>query len=447
MTDHFLSSTVVGGSNAGTSWTNAWNAGTQVDWTNAAAAITVAGDRLIVSDDNATVLGADTTFTAHANHTEDNPLQVIVASNDGGTAFTPVSDYGASGNGEISGNASWHFKPSGYVYFYGIRLTNFDSTDLVADDGLVTYERSLLQFNKVTAESYTFSNPGSSVILIDSDLDYSGASHAIKFNLDACTFRMIGGAITTDASVARLLNVNSGFSGKVLFSGVDMSGLNAATDIFQGSANESFHGRLPNCKFPATLPTIWGSALTNLGTASDIIVTQEAPYQLFAQYRYGNIREETTIRRSGGADTGAQTYSFKCEATSAAGRTAPLRHLLAIADPGSLASVTVKVHMASNTGVALKNDQVWIDISAPTSAGVFNGTSRNNLGATPAIYTDESGSEDWRNGGGALAGYQEQSMSVTPGLATTGPLYVWLCVAEDFATTNNLYVCPKLDIA
>lgn len=442
MTDYYIDSTATG-ANTGLSWTDAWNGGGQADWTSAMSSASVAGDRIFVAHDNATTLTADFSGTVNANHTKDNPLEIIVANS---ATTTPVSDYGASGNGEVDAGGTYHFALVGHVYVYGLRIQNMDGVNLDSSGRSPVYERCLIGLDKTSsAETYIFNN-GGEVTLIDSDISLASQAHRIYFGNDGCAFRMYGGAITSDANVTHIFNIPATKSATVELIGVDMTGINAATDIFQGGAAESFTAVLDNCNWPATIPTLYGSTISNLGDLDYIKVTGDLN-EISTQTRYGQILTETTIYRDGGANDGANDYSLKVESNSTASRVCPLRHLLVIDNPGDLDTLTVKVHFAQNSGAAISDNDIWIECHTPTSTSVSSDTDRVAPSVSSTNHTDESGSVDWRNGAGALTGYNEQSCSVTVSGATTGLLYVFLCVAADFTTTNNLYVDPYPVIA
>lgn len=446
MADVFIDSNAAG-ANDGTSWTDAYNAGTQADWSSAATDAATAGDRIIVADVNATVCSSNFSVTVNANHTQDDPLKIIVSDVVGSTTVTPVTDYGTSGNGEIDGNASNDIQFNGFAYIHGLRFVNMDSS--IWDGGAnscMTYEKCLWDMNKAaSAEELRLSN-GGKVTLIDTDINMQTQAHSINMTLDAGSIQMIGGSIATDSNVTNIFEVTSARSGHILGTGIDCTSINASTDMVQTGVVEGFNALFEDCNWPATMPTLYGSTVTNLGTF-DYIIASGDQHEISAFYRNGTVLHETTIRRADGADTGSQTYSIKFESTSSTRRSNPLRHLLAIANPGDLDTLTIKAHFAQNSGGALDNDEIWIECLTPTSAGVSSDTDRNLLGGTATTHTDESGSVDWRDGAGALTGYNEQSCSVTVSGATAGELYVYLCVNGDFTTTNNLYVDPKLVIA
>lgn len=440
MADVYIDSTA-GGTNSGTQ-ANPYNAGTQVDWTNAATDASVAGDIVWVAHDNLTTLGADLDFTVNANHTEDNPLKIVVANS---ATWTPVSTYGASGNGEIDCNNN-HFSPSGHATIHGLRVSTSDSCNIGGgSSGSIRWEKCFLLIDKSTGENF-FTSSETSIVFVDTDIDIQTSDHDLQL-LDNTTWLFYGGSITTDANVTKVFDIISATGGYVELNNVDLTGINASTDIFNDTGIGLIQAFLNNCNFAATLPTIFGAAATGMSSGHQIIASGNQA-EISAQYRKGTVVDETTIYRASGATDGSTNYSLKMEPNSNATRAAPFRHLMTVTNPGDLDTLTIKVHFAQNSGGAIDDGDVWIECYAATSAAISTNTDRLDLGETTTTnHTDESASVDWRDGAGALTGYNEQSCSVTVSGATEGILYIYFCAAADFTTTNNLYVDPLPVIA
>lgn len=447
MTDVFIDATLGGGSNNGTNWANAYNAGTQVDWTNAATDASAAGDRIIVASDQATVCTGNFGVTINANHTDIDPLQIIASASGSGTTVAPVTNFGTAGNGEIDGNATWDIEFAGPFIMYGMRIVNHDHSFIDGTGSPAVYEKCFYGMNKTTGnENYDFASGPTSVTMIDCTWEMSGGVHRVEVITDGVRWTMIGGKFTTDSAQVDIFRIFGGRSFICNFIGVDCSGVHANTDLFRMLSGKPdlvdafFYG----CKFGSTLPTLWSTTLDDLPLFSKIIISGPG-HVVAAQYNNGNCLTETTILRDGGADTGSQAYSVKFESNAKAVRGQPMRHLFRVENPGDLDTLTVKCHFANNKG-ALTDAQIWIETSVTTSAGNITASDRNGLGATATTHTDESSNVDWRNGAGALTSYNEQSCDVTFSATTTGPIWVHLCIAADFST-DNLYVDPKLVIA
>ena len=449
MADAYIDSTLASGLNDGSDWDNAYNAGTNADWSSAATRASAAGDVVYVSNDNLSNSG-DVNFNVNANHTRDNPLKVIVKTPSGATGGTVVSGYSQTADlGQVGAGdgGTAHFACNGHMWAWGLRIDGQDLSTFISNAGSLVLQNSLYRSNKTTSETLTFGSE-SAMLCINSDIEFSGTNGG-NFNAgDGSSLTMIGGALTITGSLD-FIAVGSVKQLTMLLSGVDCTGVSSSAQMITNSGGESggTDVRFENCKWPATLPTLV-STPGNLKTTDRIILSQDQAI-LRAEYRQGLVIPETSITRSGGANSdGSSPYTLKVEASSLATRTTPMKHLLAISNYGDITGTTIKVHMASNTGVALTSDQIWIQVSASRASAHYQAITTTAIEETPTTYTDESGSEVWYSTGTTdLTGYEEQSMSVSPAVATEGLIYVWLFVAADFDTTYNLYVCPKLDIA
>ena len=441
MADVYIDSTATGANN-GTSWADAYNAGTHVDWNSAMTDASAAGDIVWVAHDNATVSGADINLTANANHTQNNPLRIVVANSSTGD---PVTDYGTAGNGEVDAN-NLDFDITGHFYISGLRVISMDGSAMSGGSGgSATWEKCLYSTDKGTAETFGNSSEGQ-VLFKDSDIDFSGADHNINLP-DNFVFRMEGGSMTTDANVNEIFIYSANAGAVIDMNHVDMTGINATTDLINDTSTGMNRANFNFCKWNATLPTIFGAATSELSFCDKVTITG-SPIETQTQYRFGTVLDETTIRMASGATDGTTDYSLKVESNSNAARNSPLRHFLALVNAGDLDTKTIKVHFAQNSGAAIDDNDIWIECYALTSSGVKLITDRLGLGETTTTnHTDESGNVDWRNGASALSGYNEQSCSVTVSGATTGILQVFLCVGADFTTTNNLYVNPKVVVS
>lgn len=444
MSTVFIDDNLATGSNTGANWENALNTGNNATWTTAIATASNAGDKVVFEDSDLTTLTADFAATVNANHTLSNKLQIIRSSNSGGgTTIIPSGGIGTAGNGEIDCNDAHHFLLSGNYIMSGMRLTSMDSQSLhggTAGRG-VTYENCLILSDRSTAETFAMGS-GGVLHLVDTTLEMINANHVITFSFDGAGVFMHGGALITDSNVARIFQVGAGKMATIEMDSVDCTGINAATDLHQSSGViERLISLWRNCEWNAALPPLWGSALSNLSPQSRITISGPQ-FKFGAQYSNGGVMHETTIIRDGGADTGSQTFSHKVEASSTATRTNPLRYEFAVANPGNLNGKTVKIHFANNKGAAT-NDQVWTEMRVATSSGMITVTDRNLLGASATTHTDESGSVVWKNGAGDLTSHNEQSSSNDFVVATTGALWITLCVADNYLDSDDLYADPE----
>jgi len=266
MTDYFIDDNA-SGANDGTSWTDAYDGGANADWTSAATSASTLGDRIIVASDNSTLLGGNLTVTANANHTFADPLQIIVSASGSGTTVAPVSNYGASANGEIDGNGS-DINFSGHVYLQGLRVVNMDSSFAGTSQQC---QNCFYELSKSGTDDIGFGD-GAEIVFMDSDIDCNTGNNRFAFGGDAGGFKMLGGSVVTDSNTNELFEVFSPRSATIYLEGVDLSGINSGTDLVKIGNIESINARFVNCKLPSALSLLGGS-ITDMSRGSLIIVT------------------------------------------------------------------------------------------------------------------------------------------------------------------------------
>lgn len=440
MTDYFVNSAATG-LNTGLNETDAWTS-----LASAYATATVLGDRVFVDPAHLENLSADANYSAGGAHTRQNPLQIIVANL---TTKVPVANYGASGNGEINGGTSWHVNFDGNQYIWGLRIITGDTVAIT--DSQMVYENCYWAVEKsTTSEQITMGAQGDTVSLINSDVKFDNHDHRLAFNNDAQGLEMIGGSLSANyASTSQsLFQISADRSAQLWFANVDMRGVHANRNMFSfGTTVELTNVYMVNCPLADPAPSITNDTI-DIRPPGRITITGEQPYMRREFKDTGNLIEETTILRDGGASDGTIPFSLKIQSNSNAKRTRPFRILLACQNVGNLSGKTIKIHFAQNSGVptALKSSDIWIESNIATSTGMDHRTSGEAPGVVGSDLTDESASEVWKNGVSDLSGYTEQSMSLSGFGTTQGMVYIWLCVAADFSV-NNLYVCPKPEIA
>jgi len=255
--------------------------------------------------------------------------------------------------------------------------------------------------------------------------------------------------------------------GNVLWHGTDFSVLSSLTAIFpSGAANQYIGGgmALIGCKLgsgdvvtngnPAWGggggASITGPASMSFSSGADPgspLGTGESDQSLEFIANTGDIIEETTAVRTGGADDGA-TGAWALAITPITGMTTLFYECLY--SPwldgwidGDGTSKIVTVYIANDSGADLNDDGVWLEVMYPSSDGNkqadFIERTRMDLFATPSAVTDDATST-WGTGGD-----NPQKLQATIAPKYSGPVRVRVAFAP--GTTDTLYVDPKLDIA
>ena len=447
MTDYFIDNTATG-ANDGTSWADAYNTGNNAALSSAMLDCTVAGDRVIISN-NATTITLNADFTTNVSvvtHPETEPLQIIVSSTQSGTGVTPVDNYGPAGEGTIDGTATYLFSPGGNIYWYGVLIVNPDHLSLIFREE-ATFDPCHYLISDTGVAVLRPSGVATRCLFLNSRFEFSVGNTVLQAFGGPIRIQTIGGSIRYVGNSGIMTTRNNE---SVIWDIVaaDLTEIVSGAALLETLANgEAARMKVQGCKISATPFRLVHSNPERLTRYDQVSVSAE-PHNLRVQYQVGSLISDTGILRDGGATSKTTAYSFKMETTSATSATRgnPLRHRFSVADPGDLNGKTLKVHFANDQG-ALTSDDIWIECYAQSSGTLITETTREVLGNTSATtYTDESGNEDWRDGGSALVGYNEQSMEVTFSSTTQGIVYCILCLAAGF-DVDSLYVDPKLEIA
>lgn len=445
MATYYYDGSLASGLNDGTSWTDAYQT-----LQAALTAATVVDDIIYVKKSSLETFGSDTSLAVNAVHTKLAPLRILVV--DDAASDAPVSTYGTSGNGELNVSGAFEIKfITGSVYVWGLRYIFRDSAAATDFTENVTFERCYYFLNSTGGEKLT-SGTADVITFIDTDIDFSSGNHQFDFTNDCGHFRMFGGSITASGTSGTLglVAFNSTKSGIVRLYGVDLSAFNSARPLIEIPTANAEHivAEFVNCKFGGTRNPITVGNPIFMPQSDVISISGSEAYLREEQQHNGKLTTSTTIYRNSGATDGTTNFSFDIASTANATERQPFRVLLAAQNYGNLSGRTLKIHFAQNAGAptAIKDVDVWITAYSPTSGAIDSRYSRGLPLASGTNLTDESGSEDWRNGGGALSGYTEQSMSLSGFGTTEGVVRIYLNIAADYST-NNLFVCPKIEIA
>ena len=442
MTDRFL-----GGGDGSSPATDPATGG---DWssshatfTEAAAAAAALGDRIFVSDQFLQVVG-DTDLVAPAAHTRLEPLSMVVVDHNN-TAIRRTTYNGTPGNGEINGQPNAHIRFVGNWYIRGLRIIEGDTSTHFTSGCQVKLEDCLFGYIKTTAENIQQS-AGSIVFLKNTDVIFQDGNHYWQIANNNNSFIMHGGSFTHSfATPTYFFRWAGGKAGTFELEGVDFSNSNAPNELITVSGDaQLFMARLVGCNVPSAWPRM---SDTSRGYLKDTYYMQEVPlwplYESRFNDQFGEKKASTIIYRANGASDGETNYSLQFAVNSGASANGfnASTHQLAAVNAGDLSGKVLKVHYANNKR-ALADKDIWVEVL--TSAGIYS--NRVGSGMTGNTHPDESGNVDWRDGAGALTGYNEQSISISGFGTTSGISLIRVNVSEDFST-DNLFVCPKMEIS
>lgn len=157
----------------------------------------------------------------------------------------------------------------------------------------------------------------------------------------------------------------------------------------------------------------------------------------------GNIAEETTAVRTGGAGDGSSNWAlaFTPHPNGTRDNVAGLiGSWMAFKISGDGTSQTVTVYIANSGAGDYNDDDVWLEVMYPSEDGTAqydNQTTQMNLLGTPTAVTDDTESS-WGTGGNNP---QQLQASIAPDYV--GRAYCRVVFAKNFASTpETLYVDP-----
>lgn len=284
---------------------------------------------------------------------------------------------------------------------------------------------------------------------VDCRFKFGATSSAINATSASVLIIDGGSVLSGSASITDLVSLDN--SSTALISGMDLSNLHSAVNIFRGSSGG--RGVIRNCKLPAS----WsGSVATSLTRQSDRFSlyncdSSDTNYRLWIEAWAGSIKQETTIVLSGGASDGTTSISW-CMATNADAKlpNQPLTSDEVVIwndTTGSALTATVEIvhdSEGSGTGGRFTDDEIWLEVhylgtsGYPLSSIVTD--FKADIIATAADQADSTAS--WTTTG--LSSPLKQKLEVTFTPQEKGFVVATVCMAKASATA---YVDPAITVA
>jgi hypothetical protein len=395
MAVYYVYSGAVGSAN-GTSWANAY--------TTLITAVSgkLAGDTFYVAHDHAETAA---TSTALAFPGTAAAVTKVICANRAGTVPPVHADRRATARYSRTGAVSLSI--NGFVHIDGII---FDMSGTSGGNNLFiagTFNTSQRYDNCAMiagSAANTFigigyhTQPGNYVELNNTTMSFSVASQGI-LPYSRVVWRNTPNAVqgTIPATLIVFNDTTSGLSFDL--EGVDLSALGSGKKIVS-SATSDMAGtiRFMDCKLDAAV-TI-ATAPPNAGACNIDLVRCGASgnYRIFRQLYSGQMIEETTIVRTGGASDGTTTISWKVVTTANCTYSMPFEcPPIAIWNDATGSSVTATVEGVWGGGAVPNDDDVWIDVEylgdASSPMGSFVNDGKASLLETAAGQA--SSSETW----------------------------------------------------
>jgi hypothetical protein len=237
------------------------------------------------------------------------------------------------------------------------------------------------------------------------------------------------------------------------FEGCDLS--DAAHVLLSATSLSGGKITLRNCTLHASFVFQSGSfaghvVIESFGSDSSSGKTSGSSVQAYDYVsNEGDVVEETTAVRTGGADDGADggfsyalTPNINETAEPADWLTSP-EMMVWVAGDGT--SKTLTCYIANSGAADYNNDDVWLEALYPSEAGTAQHDYESNrmvIKGTPTAVTDDA-SSTWGTGGN-----NPQKLELTIAPDYEGIVYARVKFAKRFASSpETLYVDPRLEVA
>lgn len=422
---------------------------------NGAAGIDVAGDNIYVSQVHAESSGSAIAWSLAG--TQADPTHIVCV-NDGAEPPTAVAS-SATVTTTASGAHITFLNLGNCLYIQGITF--------VAGSGGST-NTSIRIGNKgnssrVVAENCSFqlaSTSNSSVVsvgsaaggrceLINCTFKFNSTGGQIAFGPGFC--HIIGGSVLSGGtSPTALFSLSdpsfATYGGPHLIENMDLSNLSSSVNLFSGANFGA--ATIRNCKMPASWSgSLFSGTIAVPGVRLSMYNCDSGAtnYRLWIKDEFGEITSETTIVRSGGANDGTTSLSWKMVSNS---DTEFGAQLYLVSDEivrwndtvGS--SKTVTVDILQDDVRNLRNDEIWLEVFYLSASGTPLGAKATNRkpDVLDAGAAHSASSATWTTTGMTNPNKQKLSVSFTPQMKGFIHAKVYL------SSARTVYVDPKIQV-
>lgn len=411
-----------------------------------AAAMTAAGAGGRVFVDPSHAESAATVKNLASAGTAASPQQILCVVRD---ANEPPTALSTGGSVTTTSGGSYDIDFAGFAYVYGMTFQAGDgintcSLDFSGNANLYwVFDTCALKLGNTSGIAYIGDVGGSitvsaGIVLINSTVEVANTSQYIKVGSH---FYWYGGSIT-GATLPTTLFGPCLRSANIVVRGVDLSAL-GSNNIFNLSAAQPFI-RLENCKLGTSFSLSTGSIVSQEGCILDVINCDsgDTNYNYFKKRYQGEISDETTIVRSGGASDGTTAVSRKMVSSANSSYVAPLvLDGIVFWNETAGSSVTATVEVVTDN-VTLTDKEAWIEVEYLGTSGFPVASFVNDKAGPLATAANQtSSSVTWSTAGLSTPIKQSLAVSFTP--QEKGLVRVRVNLAK---ASTTMYVCPKVDI-
>lgn len=406
------------------------------------AALDAAGDTVYVANSHAET-GASISWNWAGTAT--SPTRIICADKTSGAP--PVTIASSATVTGSSGDLTLSASGSGFVYFYGITFIASAGDILCGSNTGNVYHNC--SFQPAGGHAIAVSNTNNGTCFFwDCSVKFSNASSGfvLASGEGPSGFEWRGGSLLAGGTSPTAL-FKWQIAGSALVEDVDLSNASASINL----VNSAFSGiqmLFRNIKLPASWSGSVNSGTTGAGSRFTLQAVDSTGivYTLNDNSRFGSVRNETTLVRTGGASDGTTVLSWKMVSLAASG-VFPLGALtsgdIIVWNTTTAASKTVTLEFLHDSVTGLKDDEIWMELSYYGASGNPQGSrvssAKTNVLATGATLATSS--ETWTTTGMTNPNKQKMSVTFTPQLAGFFVARVKLAKAS-----KTVYVDPKLTV-
>lgn len=404
-----------------------------------ATAIDAAGDTVFISQSHSQSQAGALTFSIAG--TRASPSRLLC----GNDAAEPPTALATGAIATITGASAFDSSFSGYFYAYGIEFragsgavnAGFNLGSINSDQ---TFEDCVFYFVTTgTSGSRTLNN----LRLIRPTFRFSAAG---QFFLISNKTAIEGGLVhASSTSPTTLFQLQGAAQSSIR--GFDFTNLSSSFNLF--SSFSYYKCNVIDCKLPASWTGGLVSAALTQPQARVALYncdSGDTNYKLRIAACYGEISDETTLVRSGGASDGVTGIAWKFVTNADA------EFSLNTLDSDEIvrwnettgSSITVTVEILHDSVTNLKDDEIWLEVEYLGTSGVPLGSFVDDAKADVlATAADQATSSvTWTTTGMSNPNKQKLSVTFTP--QEKGFIHTTVKLAK---ASYTVYVCPKLDVS
>lgn len=281
--------------------------------------------------------------------------------------------------------------------------------------------------------------------LLNCTFKFSNASQYIRCSTSGVGRSLIiygGGLASGTSAVTTLFTITDGAQRIECFD-FDASAASSSFNIFAGGQNRGI-GTIANSKLPASWSGSLVSGTLTIGERYSLYNCDSGNtnYRLSIASYAGNITDETTLVKTGGATDGTTGISWKCVTTANADDlVSPLKtDWMAVWNDTTGSSKTITVDILHDSATSLTDGDVWLEVeylgTSSYPLAIIATDQRSSILATPADQS--SSSATWTTTGMSNANKQKLEVTLTPQIKG-----VVRCRVNVAKASYTIYVDPE----